>query len=80
MPCAPDVPQGRALPGASWEQDRDAHTAEDSLLQPPDPPAVQKEPSVSSAPHGYVLTYFLPAGTHSNSPGGCFHSLADTWN
>ncbi|KAM6404940.1 centrosomal protein kizuna [Pluvialis apricaria] len=53
MPCAPGVPQGTALPGASWERGRDAHTAEGSLLPPPDPPAVQKDPSDSSAPDGH---------------------------
>lgn len=65
MLSAPSVPQGTALPGASGEQGSDASTAEGSLLQSPDPPAVQKEPSVSSAPDGYVLMYFLSAGTYS---------------
>ncbi|XP_053918067.1 centrosomal protein kizuna isoform X2 [Cuculus canorus] len=46
----PSVPQGTASPGDSWEQDRDAHTAERSPLQPPDPPTMQEKPSVSSAP------------------------------
>ncbi|XP_069706407.1 centrosomal protein kizuna isoform X2 [Phaenicophaeus curvirostris] len=46
----PSVPQGTASPRDSWEQDRDAHTAEGSPLQPPNPPTVQGEPSVSSAP------------------------------
>ncbi|XP_054050565.1 centrosomal protein kizuna isoform X3 [Rissa tridactyla] len=53
MLSAPSVPQGTALPGASGEQGSDASTAEGSLLQSSDPPAVQKEPSVSSAPDGH---------------------------
>ncbi|NWX79371.1 KIZ protein, partial [Alca torda] len=42
-----------SIPGASGEQGSDASTAEGSLLQSPDPPAVQKESSVSSAPDGF---------------------------
>ncbi|KAM6365929.1 centrosomal protein kizuna isoform 2-T2 [Alca torda] len=53
MPSAPSVLQRTALPGASGEQGSDASTAEGSLLQSPDPPAVQKESSVSSAPDGH---------------------------
>ncbi|NXW58686.1 KIZ protein, partial [Eurystomus gularis] len=48
-------PQGSvpALPAASWEQDRIAPAAEDSSQQPPNPPAGQEEPLVSSAPDGF---------------------------
>ncbi|KAM6081147.1 centrosomal protein kizuna isoform 2-T2 [Chlamydotis macqueenii] len=54
MLSAPGVPRGTtASPVASWEQGRDACAAEGSLLQPPNPPAVQEEPSVSSAPAGH---------------------------
>ncbi|KAM6208069.1 centrosomal protein kizuna [Sarcoramphus papa] len=53
MPSPPSVPQGMALPAAGWEQGRDARTAEGSPLQPPNPPAAQEEPSVSSAPDGH---------------------------
>ena len=56
--------QGTASPGSGWERGGGAHTAEGSPLQPPSPPTAQEEPSVSSAPDGYVLTCVLPAGTH----------------
>ncbi|XP_065538648.1 centrosomal protein kizuna isoform X2 [Lathamus discolor] len=47
----PSVLQGLASPVADWEQDRDAHTAEDSPLHAPNPHVEQEElPLVSSAP------------------------------
>ncbi|XP_075606087.1 centrosomal protein kizuna isoform X3 [Balearica regulorum gibbericeps] len=49
MLSAPGVLQGAALPVTSWERGRDAPAAEDSPLQPSNPPVVQEEPSVSSA-------------------------------
>ncbi|XP_054675359.1 centrosomal protein kizuna isoform X6 [Grus americana] len=57
MLSAPGVLQGTASPATSWERGRDAATAEDSPLQPLNPPAVQEEPSVSSAldRHGGTL-------------------------
>ncbi|XP_009987950.1 PREDICTED: centrosomal protein kizuna [Tauraco erythrolophus] len=44
-------PRG-SVPADGGERGRDAHATEGSLLQPPDPPAVPEEPSVSSAPDG----------------------------
>ncbi|XP_075606085.1 centrosomal protein kizuna isoform X1 [Balearica regulorum gibbericeps] len=57
MLSAPGVLQGAALPVTSWERGRDAPAAEDSPLQPSNPPVVQEEPSVSSAldRHGGTL-------------------------
>uniref|UniRef100_A0A8C8AN56 Centrosomal protein kizuna n=1 Tax=Otus sunia TaxID=257818 RepID=A0A8C8AN56_9STRI len=49
-PSTPSIPQGTASPGAGWQQGRDARTGDSSPLQLPNPPAVQEEPSVSSAP------------------------------
>ncbi|XP_009700017.1 PREDICTED: centrosomal protein kizuna [Cariama cristata] len=53
MPSTPDVPQGTASPAASWEPGRDARAAEGPPLQPPNPPMLQEEPLVSSAPDGH---------------------------
>ncbi|KAM6355973.1 centrosomal protein kizuna [Podargus strigoides] len=53
MPSAPSVPQGMASPAADWKRSRDAHAVEGSLVQPPNPPPVQEEPSVSSALDGH---------------------------
>ncbi|XP_076191372.1 centrosomal protein kizuna isoform X1 [Aptenodytes patagonicus] len=53
MPSTPGVPRGTASPADGREQGREAHTAEGSPLQPPNPPMVQEEPSVSSAPDGH---------------------------
>ncbi|XP_026700146.1 centrosomal protein kizuna isoform X2 [Athene cunicularia] len=57
MPSTPSMPRGMASPGPGWQQGRDAHTGDSSPLQLPNPPAVQEEPSVSSAPdrHGGML-------------------------
>ncbi|NXJ39916.1 KIZ protein, partial [Ciconia maguari] len=52
MLSGPGVPRGTASAG-SWERGRDAHAAGGSPLQPPNPPAAQEEPSVSSAPDGF---------------------------
>ncbi|XP_075353225.1 centrosomal protein kizuna isoform X7 [Mycteria americana] len=62
MLSSPGVPRGMASPG-SWERGRDAHAAGGSLLQPPNPPAAQEEPSVSSAPDGHrgMLAGLSPA-------------------
>lgn len=64
MPSTPSVPQGMSSPVASWERGTDASAVQGSLLQPPNPPAAQEEPLVSSAPDRYVLMYFLSPGTH----------------
>ncbi|XP_074720175.1 centrosomal protein kizuna isoform X1 [Strix uralensis] len=63
MQSTPNIPQGTASPGAGWQQGRDAHTGDSSPLQLPNPPAVQEEPSVSSAPdrHGRMLAGLSPA-------------------
>ncbi|XP_035758111.1 centrosomal protein kizuna isoform X4 [Egretta garzetta] len=53
MPSAPGMLQGMALPADGREWGRDAHTAEGSLLQPPNPPTAQEEPLVSTAPGGH---------------------------
>ncbi|NXQ95380.1 KIZ protein, partial [Sagittarius serpentarius] len=53
MPSTPGVPQGTSLPAAGWEQGRDARAVESSLLQPPNPPVAQEEPSVGSTPDGF---------------------------
>ncbi|XP_010177081.1 PREDICTED: centrosomal protein kizuna [Mesitornis unicolor] len=53
MPSVSAVPQGMASPADSWEQGRDAHAVEGSPLQPLNPPTVQEEPLVSSAPDGH---------------------------
>ncbi|KAM6271955.1 centrosomal protein kizuna isoform 3-T3 [Spheniscus humboldti] len=53
VPGTPGVPRGTASPADGREQGREAHTAEGSLLQPPNPPVAQEEPSVSSAPDGH---------------------------
>ncbi|XP_075269791.1 centrosomal protein kizuna isoform X1 [Opisthocomus hoazin] len=50
MPSTPGVLRGTASPAASWERGRGACTAEGSLLQPPNLPAVRELPLVSSAP------------------------------
>ncbi|XP_074891380.1 centrosomal protein kizuna isoform X5 [Buteo buteo] len=50
MPSTPSVPQGMSSPVASWERGTDASAVQGSLLQPPNPPAAQEEPLVSSAP------------------------------
>ncbi|KAM7118350.1 centrosomal protein kizuna isoform 1-T1 [Ciconia maguari] len=62
MLSGPGVPRGTASAG-SWERGRDAHAAGGSPLQPPNPPAAQEEPSVSSAPDGHrgMLAGLSPA-------------------
>ncbi|NXH65512.1 KIZ protein, partial [Hydrobates tethys] len=52
-PAAPKEEQPRGSVPDGWERGRDAHTAEGSPLQPPNPPVTQEEPSVSSAPDGF---------------------------
>ncbi|NXF67800.1 KIZ protein, partial [Ciccaba nigrolineata] len=53
-PATPKEEQPRgSIPGAGWQQGRDAHTGDSSPLQLPNPPAVQEEPSVSSAPDSF---------------------------
>ncbi|XP_074788519.1 centrosomal protein kizuna isoform X2 [Athene noctua] len=63
MPSTPSMPRGMASPGPGWQQGRDAHTGDSSPLQLPNLPAVQEEPSVSSAPdrHGGMLAGLSPA-------------------
>lgn len=75
MPSAPGMLQGMALPVDGREWGRDAHTAEGSLLQPPNPPTAQEEPLVSTAPGGYVLSYSL--GTHSLA--GALEAVFTAW-